>query len=54
MYDQNAVKIKYISINIEPNGRIPDAGMTNDGSAYHGACGIGLFVEGENHFNSIV
>ena len=36
-----AVKIKYISMNIEPNGNTPAAGMTKLGSAYHGASGIG-------------
>ena len=36
-----AVKIKYISMNIEPNGKTPAAGMTKLGSAYHGASGIG-------------
>ena len=36
-----AVNIKYISMNIEPNGNTPAAGMTKLGSAYHGASGIG-------------
>ena len=36
-----AVNIKYISMNIEPNGNTPAAGMTKLGSAYHGANGIG-------------
>ena len=31
----------YISMKMEPKGRIPDAGITNMGSAYQGATGIG-------------
>ena len=36
--------MKYISMNIEPNGSTPDAGITNHGDAYHGATGIGLVI----------
>jgi hypothetical protein len=35
--------MKYISINIDPNGKIPETGMINVGSEYHGAIGIGLY-----------
>jgi hypothetical protein len=43
LYDQNAVKMKYISMKIEPKGKMPDAGMTNKGLQYHVDGGIGLF-----------
>jgi hypothetical protein len=36
------VKTKYISMKIEPKGRIPAAGMMKLGSAYQAARGIGL------------
>ena len=48
-----AVNMKYISMNIEPNGKTPAAGMTKLGSAYHGASGIGrgilLTRQGESY-----
>lgn len=34
--------MKYISIKIEPKGKIPVTGMMKEGSAYQGARGIGL------------
>jgi len=36
------VNKKYISMKMEPKGRMPAAGMTNVGSAYQGAMGMGL------------
>jgi hypothetical protein len=42
LYDQKEVKMKYISMKIDPKGRIPEIGMMKNGEAYQGAAGIGL------------
>lgn len=34
--------MKYISMKIDPKGRIPEIGMMKNGEAYQGAAGIGL------------
>lgn len=44
--------MKYISIKIEPNGKIPDTGIIKLGSAYHGATGIGLGIVLTRHGGS--
>jgi hypothetical protein len=36
--------MKYISMKIDPKGRIPAIGMMKEGSAYQEATGIGLGV----------
>jgi len=36
--------MKYISMKIEPNGRMPAAGMTNHAPAHHAEAGIGLGI----------
>ena len=45
MYDQNAVNTKYISMKMDPKGRMPAAGMMKLGSAYHAASGMGLRIK---------
>jgi hypothetical protein len=38
---QKAVKMKYISMKMEPKGSTPEASTTNRGLLYQGCCGIG-------------
>mmetsp|Transcript_947 Transcript_947/g.1585 ORF Transcript_947/g.1585 Transcript_947/m.1585 type:complete len:85 (+) Transcript_947:583-837(+) len=37
--------MKYISMKMDPNGSIPEAGMTKEGLQYQGAAGIGRGIE---------
>jgi hypothetical protein len=42
LYDQKEVNTKYISIKIDPKGRIPEMGIMKAGVTNHGDGGIGL------------
>jgi hypothetical protein len=49
LYDQKDVNTKYISMKMEPKGRMPDIGMMKAGATNHGADGIGLLTETQVH-----
>ncbi len=46
------MNMKYISIKMEPNGRIPAAGIMNAGLQYHTAIGIGRGILFTRHGGS--